>query len=30
MPMVFLRSNLTPEQIERTLGAFGPMLESRA
>jgi alkanesulfonate monooxygenase SsuD/methylene tetrahydromethanopterin reductase-like flavin-dependent oxidoreductase (luciferase family) len=29
MPLVFLRPNLTPEQIERTLGAFGPMLESR-
>jgi alkanesulfonate monooxygenase SsuD/methylene tetrahydromethanopterin reductase-like flavin-dependent oxidoreductase (luciferase family) len=30
MPLVFLRPNLTPEQIERTLSAFGPMLESRA
>jgi alkanesulfonate monooxygenase SsuD/methylene tetrahydromethanopterin reductase-like flavin-dependent oxidoreductase (luciferase family) len=29
MPLVFLRPNLTPEQIEHTLGAFGPMLESR-
>ncbi|HEY7538628.1 MAG TPA: LLM class flavin-dependent oxidoreductase [Methylomirabilota bacterium] len=29
MPLVFLRPNLTAEQIERTLGAFGPMLESR-
>jgi alkanesulfonate monooxygenase SsuD/methylene tetrahydromethanopterin reductase-like flavin-dependent oxidoreductase (luciferase family) len=29
MPLVFLRSNLTPAQIERTLSAFGPMLESR-
>jgi alkanesulfonate monooxygenase SsuD/methylene tetrahydromethanopterin reductase-like flavin-dependent oxidoreductase (luciferase family) len=29
MPMVFLRPNLTSEQIERTLGAFSPMLESR-
>jgi hypothetical protein len=27
---VFLRPNLTSEQIERTLGAFAPMLESRA
>ena len=30
MPLVFLRPNLTPEQVERTLSAFGPMLESRA
>jgi alkanesulfonate monooxygenase SsuD/methylene tetrahydromethanopterin reductase-like flavin-dependent oxidoreductase (luciferase family) len=30
MPLVFLRPNLAPEQIERTLAAFGPMLESRA
>jgi alkanesulfonate monooxygenase SsuD/methylene tetrahydromethanopterin reductase-like flavin-dependent oxidoreductase (luciferase family) len=29
MPLVFLRPNLTAEQIEHTLGAFGPMLESR-
>jgi alkanesulfonate monooxygenase SsuD/methylene tetrahydromethanopterin reductase-like flavin-dependent oxidoreductase (luciferase family) len=29
MPLVFLRPNLPPEQIERTLSAFGPMLESR-
>src|SRR6266403_221677 len=29
MPLVFLRPNLTPAQIERTLSAFGPMLESR-
>jgi len=29
MPLVFLRPNLTPTQIERTLSAFGPMLESR-
>ena len=29
MPLVFLRPNLTREQIERTLSAFGPMLESR-
>jgi len=29
MPLVFLRPNLTGEQIERTLGAFVPMLESR-
>jgi alkanesulfonate monooxygenase SsuD/methylene tetrahydromethanopterin reductase-like flavin-dependent oxidoreductase (luciferase family) len=28
MPLVFLRPNLTAAQIERTLGAFGPMLES--
>jgi alkanesulfonate monooxygenase SsuD/methylene tetrahydromethanopterin reductase-like flavin-dependent oxidoreductase (luciferase family) len=30
MPLVFLRPNLSPEAIERTLSAFGPMLESRA
>jgi len=30
MPLVFLRPNLTPEQIERTLAAFAPMLESRS
>jgi len=30
MPLVFLRPNLTPGQVERTLSAFGPMLESRA
>src|SRR5881628_207620 len=30
MPLVFLRPNLTPEQVKRTLGAFAPMLESRA
>jgi alkanesulfonate monooxygenase SsuD/methylene tetrahydromethanopterin reductase-like flavin-dependent oxidoreductase (luciferase family) len=29
MPLVFLRPNLSAEQIEHTLGAFGPMLESR-
>jgi alkanesulfonate monooxygenase SsuD/methylene tetrahydromethanopterin reductase-like flavin-dependent oxidoreductase (luciferase family) len=29
MPLVFLRPNLSPEEIERTLSAFGPMLESR-
>jgi alkanesulfonate monooxygenase SsuD/methylene tetrahydromethanopterin reductase-like flavin-dependent oxidoreductase (luciferase family) len=29
MPLVFLRPNLAPEQIERTLSAFGPMLESQ-
>jgi len=26
---VFLRPNLSAEQIEHTLGSFGPMLESR-
>jgi len=30
MPLVFLRPNLAPEQIERTLAAFVPMLESRS
>jgi alkanesulfonate monooxygenase SsuD/methylene tetrahydromethanopterin reductase-like flavin-dependent oxidoreductase (luciferase family) len=30
MPLVFLRPNLAPTEIERTLSAFGPMLESRA
>jgi alkanesulfonate monooxygenase SsuD/methylene tetrahydromethanopterin reductase-like flavin-dependent oxidoreductase (luciferase family) len=30
MPLVFLRPNLAPEQIERTLAAFAPMLESRS
>ena len=30
MPLVFLRPNLSPTEIARTLGAFGPMLESRA
>jgi alkanesulfonate monooxygenase SsuD/methylene tetrahydromethanopterin reductase-like flavin-dependent oxidoreductase (luciferase family) len=29
MPLVFLRPNLAPEQIDHTLGAFAPMLESR-
>ena len=29
MPLVFLRPNLTPEEIERTLSTFAPMLESR-
>jgi alkanesulfonate monooxygenase SsuD/methylene tetrahydromethanopterin reductase-like flavin-dependent oxidoreductase (luciferase family) len=29
MPMVFIRPNLSREEIERTLGAFAPMLESR-
>ncbi len=30
MPLVFLRPHLTAAEIERTLVAFGPMLESRA
>jgi len=30
MPLVFLRPNLAPDQIERTLSAFVPMLESRS
>ena len=29
MPMVFIRPNLEPADIERTLSAFTPMLESR-
>ena len=29
MPMVFIRPNLSPEEIERTLSAFTPMLKSR-
>jgi len=29
MPLVFLRPNLSPAEVERTLSAFGPMLESR-
>jgi alkanesulfonate monooxygenase SsuD/methylene tetrahydromethanopterin reductase-like flavin-dependent oxidoreductase (luciferase family) len=29
MPLVFLRPNLSREEIERTLSAFAPMLESR-
>jgi alkanesulfonate monooxygenase SsuD/methylene tetrahydromethanopterin reductase-like flavin-dependent oxidoreductase (luciferase family) len=29
MPAVFIRPNLSREEIERTLGAFTPMLESR-
>jgi hypothetical protein len=27
--MVFIRPNLSPEEIERTLSAFAPMLKSR-
>ena len=29
MPMVFIRPNLSPTEIERTLEAFAPMLKSR-
>ena len=29
MPMVFIRPNLSPEEIERTLSAFAPMLKSQ-
>lgn len=29
MPRVFIRPNLSREEIERTLSAFAPMLESR-
>ena len=29
MPLVFIRPNLEPADIERTLSAFTPMLESR-
>jgi len=29
MPCVFIRPNLSLDEIERTLGAFAPMLESR-
>jgi alkanesulfonate monooxygenase SsuD/methylene tetrahydromethanopterin reductase-like flavin-dependent oxidoreductase (luciferase family) len=29
MPMVFIRPNLSPAEIERTLEAFAPMLKSR-
>jgi alkanesulfonate monooxygenase SsuD/methylene tetrahydromethanopterin reductase-like flavin-dependent oxidoreductase (luciferase family) len=29
MPLVFIRPNLSREEIERTLSAFAPMLESR-
>ena len=29
MPMVFIRPNLSPAEIERTLSAFVPMLKSR-
>jgi alkanesulfonate monooxygenase SsuD/methylene tetrahydromethanopterin reductase-like flavin-dependent oxidoreductase (luciferase family) len=29
MPLVFIRPNLEPAEIERTLSAFTPMLESR-
>jgi len=29
MPLVFIRPNLSHVEIERTLGAFTPMLESR-
>ena len=29
MPMVFIRPSLSPEEIERTLSAFAPMLKSR-
>jgi len=29
MPLVFIRPDLAPQEIERTLSAFAPMLESR-
>jgi hypothetical protein len=29
MPLVFIRPSLAQEEIERTLSAFAPMLESR-
>ena len=29
MPMVFIRPNLSPAEIESTLSAFVPMLKSR-
>jgi hypothetical protein len=30
MPVLLLRPNLTPEDVERTLAAFTPILESAA